>query len=409
MAARRRRIRDDARGLRQVDGVSVWLDALFVASAGSLAALAVGFAIFLNVLTGGALNYSYFKMDFLGLQLAFGGLQAVALTALAVVTLINCAAVSFGGKLAAALTALKVAIIVAIGLGALFFAPGDWLHLALIDAGGMCEGVEPAARVGSAGFAAAMLGALWAYNGWNEMTYVAGEVRDPQRNIPLALIGGLATVCALYIFVNISYFYVLTPTEVANVSASSSVATAVVSRFLGPIAVSLVAAALLVSTVGALHISTMTCSRVPFAMARDGLFIKSLARLSPRTRIPLRALVAQAVWAGILTLSGSYDTLTDYVIFANWIFFALVTASVFIFRRRHPAMQPSYRTWGYPVVPALFVLVSLWLIINTVLTTPGRSFVGLALIALGLPFYYYRVRKADPSQQSSESNEESFR
>lgn len=371
----------------------------FVASAGSLAALAVGFAIFLNVLTGGALDYSYFKINFLGFQVAFGGLQAVSLTALAIVTLINCAAVSFGGKLAAALTALKMAIIVAIGLGAFFFAPGDWLHLALRDAGGMCEGVTQAARVGGAGFAAAMLGALWAYNGWNEMTYVAGEVSDPQRNIPLSLIGGIATVCALYLFVNTSYFYVLTPTEVANVSASSSVATVVVSRFLGPVAVSLVAAALLVSTVGALHISTMACSRVPYAMARDGLFIESLGRLSRRTRVPLRALVAQAVWAGILTLSGSYDTLTDYVIFANWLFFALVTASVFIFRRKLPEMQLSYRTWGYPVVPALFVLISLWLIITTLLTAPGRSFAGLALIALGLPFYYYRLRKGSFADQ----------
>ncbi|MEJ7619116.1 MAG: amino acid permease [Pyrinomonadaceae bacterium] len=296
-----------------------WMQ-IFFASAGSLAALSVGFAIFLNVLMGGALDYSSFKFNFLGFPVVFGNLQIIALAALAIVTLINCAAVSFGGKLATALTALKVAIILAIGLGAFFFAPGDWSHLLLTDSGGDCEGVAQAARFGGAGFAAAMLGALWAYNGWNEMTYVAGEVSNPQRNIPLSLIGGIVIVCALYICVNVSYFYVLTPTEIANVSAASSVATIVVSKFLGPVAVSLVAAALLASTVGALHISTMACSRVPYAMARDGLFIQSLARLSPRTRVPLRALVAQALWAGVLTLSGSYDTLTDYVIFANWIF-----------------------------------------------------------------------------------------
>ncbi len=370
----------------------------FVASAGSLAALSVGFAIFLNVLMGGELDHSFFKFNFLGFHAGFGNLQMVALAALTIVTLINCAAVSFGGKLATALTALKVAIILAIALGAFFFAPGDWSRLMLTDAGGACEGVAPAARFGSAGFAAAMLGALWAYNGWNEMTYVAGEVSNPQRNIPLSLIGGIAIVCALYLSVNVSYFYVLTPTEIANVSAASSVATIVVSKFLGPVAVSLVAAALLASTVGALHISTMACSRVPYAMACDGLFIKSLARLSPRTHVPVRALVTQAVWAGMLTLSGSYDTLTDYVIFANWIFFALVTTTVFIFRRRFPDVKRSYRTWGYPVVPALFLLISLWLIVNTLVTAPGRSLTGLGLIALGLPFYFYQSRNEKTRQ-----------
>ena len=161
------------------------------------------------------------------------------------------------------------------------------------DQGGACEGVAAAARGGSAGFAAAMLGALWAYNGWNEMTFVSGEVKNPQRNIPLALVGGMAIVGALYIFVNATYFYVLTPTEIANVPAASSVAAVVAQSFLGPVAVSLIAAAMLSSTFGALHISTMASSRVPYAMARDGLFYQGLARVSERTHVPIRALIAQ--------------------------------------------------------------------------------------------------------------------
>jgi APA family basic amino acid/polyamine antiporter len=364
----------------------------FVASAGSLAALAAGFAIFLNVLMGGTLNAVYFKFNLLGYQVSFGNLQMIALVAVAVVTLINCAAVSVSGNLAAVLTALKVGIIIALGVGALLFASGDWTHFMMGGANGTCEDVSAAARVGGAGFAAAMLGALWAYNGWNEMTFVAGEVQNPQRNIPLALIGGMAIVCVLYIFINMTYFYVLTPSDIASVPAASSVAAVAASRFLGSFAVSLVALAMLTSTTGALHISTMANSRVPYAMARDGLFIQSLARLSPRTHVPVRALIAQALWASVLAISGSYDTLTDYVIFANWIFFGLVTASVFIFRRTMPEAERSYRTWGYPVVPIVFLLVTLWLLVHTLLTAPVRSIIGLSLIALGLPVYYYQSR-----------------
>jgi APA family basic amino acid/polyamine antiporter len=224
------------------------------------------------------------------------------------------------------------------------------------------------------------------------LTLVAGEVREPQRNIPLALIGGMIVITLLYIFVNAAYFYVLTPTEVASVPAASSVATEVAKRFLGAAAVSLVAAALLFSTVGTLHTSILTGARVPYAMSRDGLFFQSLARLSPRSRVPIGALLVQAVWAGVLALSGSYDALTDYVIFASWIFYGLTTASVFIFRRRLPDAERPYRTWGYPVVPALFLLVTGWLLLNTLLTAPRQSLTGLALIALGLPVYWYWSR-----------------
>ena len=366
----------------------------FIASAGSLAALAAGFAIFLNVLMGGTLDTPYFKIDLSGYQITFGGLQIVALASIAVVTLVNCATVSLSGKFASVLTALKVGIIFALGFGVLLYAPGDWTHFQMEGVGGTCEGVAAAARVGGAGFAAAMLGALWAYNGWNEMTFVSGEVQNPQRNIPLALIGGMAIVGALYIFINITYFYVLTPTEITSVPATSSVAAVAARRFLGPVAVSLVALAMLTSTIGALHISTLVSSRVPYALARDGLFLQGLARLSPRTHVPVRALIAQALWAGVLALSGSYDTLTDYVIFTNWIFFGLVTASVFVFRRRMPDVERSYRTWGYPWVPLLFLFTTLWLLINTLLTAPARSLMGLFLIALGLPIYFYQSRFA---------------
>jgi APA family basic amino acid/polyamine antiporter len=204
----------------------------------------------------------------------------------------------------------------------------------------------------------------------------------------------MAIVAALYVFVNTTYFYVLTPTEIAGVPAASSVAALVAQRFLGPVAVSLIAAAMLLSTFGALHISTMASSRVPYAMAGDGLFYEGLARVSERTHVPVRALITQGVWAGVLALSGSYDTLTDYVVFANWIFFALVIASVFIIRRRMPEVELAYRAWGYPWVPLLFLLTTAWLLITTLITAPARSLIGLALVALGLPVYYYQSKRA---------------
>jgi len=361
----------------------------FASGAGSLAALAVGFAIFLNVLLTGALDVTYFSVKVAGYQLPFGRLQLVALSAIAFITLVNCASVSVGGKFAATLTAIKVGSIVALGVGVLLFATGSWSNFLLQDTGGACEGVAGAARGGSAGFAAAMLGALWAYNGWNEMTFVSGEVKDPKRNIPLALVTGMIICIVLYVFVNTTYFYVLTPTNVANVPATSSVAGVVAESFLGAIAVSLIAAAMMVSTLGALHTSTMANSRIPFAMANDGLFPKALARVSERTHVPVRALLVQGIWAGVLALSGSYDTLTDYVIFVNWMFFGLVIVSIFFIRRRVPRSEGAYRAWGYPIVPLLFLLTTTWLLISTLITSPVRSLIGLGLVALGIPVYHY--------------------
>jgi len=378
-----------------------WMQ-FFIAKAGGLAAISIGFAIFLNTLLGGALNGNYFTLDLFGHQLGFGKLQIVAVLMIAVVTIINCATVSVNGNIATVLMLTKIALVLAVGAGAFLFAQGDWTHFALANMNGTCEGVSAGARAGFAGFGAAMLGALWAYNGWNELTFVAGEVRNPQRNIPLALIGGMITVAVLYIFVNLAYFYVLTPTEVANVPAASSVATEAARKFLGPFAVSLIALALLASSFGTLHIGVLTGARVPYAMSQHRLFFQNLARLSVRTRVPVRALIVQAMWACVLTLTGSFDALTDYSIFGLWIFYGLVTASVFIFRRRMPDAVRPYRTWGYPIVPALFLLVTAWLLGNTLLTTPRQALAGLGLIALGWPVYWYLSRRGEFISQESD-------
>ncbi|MBI3664668.1 MAG: amino acid permease [Acidobacteria bacterium] len=365
-----------------------------VARTGSQAALAVGCAIFLNILLGGALEGSYFSFSVIGHTIPFGKLQLAALGAIAVVTLINCAAVSVSGNVSTVLTVIKIGLVLTVGAGAALLARGNWAHFSLSGASGACEAVASTARGGWAGFGAAMLGALWAYDGWDNVTSLAGEVRNPQRNMPLAFIGAMLVVGALYLFVNVSYFYVLSPGEIASVPLSSSVASEVARKFLGPAAVGLIAMALLASSFGALHSSVLANSRVPYAMAQDGLFFRKLAAVSPHSHVPVNAILAQSVWASALALSGTYDTLTDCVMFASWLLYGLTTASVFVFRRRLPDAERPYRTWGYPVVPVLFLVVTGWLLANTLRATPFQAIAGLALISLGLPLYWYWSRHA---------------
>ncbi|HYN84356.1 MAG TPA: amino acid permease [Pyrinomonadaceae bacterium] len=389
-----------------------WMQ-IFIAKTGSQASVAVAFAIFLNGLVGGTLGQPFYTLTLLGRQFDFGPQQLIALGLIALLTLVNCAAVVVSGWVATALTAVKIALVLGIGLGAFFLADGSFANFALENAGGACEKVDASAVLGVAGFAAAMLGALWGYDGWNNLTLVAGEVKNPQRNVPLALIGGTLVIIALYVFVNVAYFYALTPTEVASVPASSSVAARVTESFMSSYGeaayrtvAGLIAAALMASSVGTLHTSILTGARVPYAMARDGLFFQNLARLSARTRVPVGALIVQGVWASILALSGSFDTLTDYVIFGSWIFYGLVTASIFIFRRRMPHAERPYRALGYPVVPALFLLVTGFLLVMTLITSPLQAVTGLVLIGIGFPVYYFFFRHRRVASEDAYSTDD---
>lgn len=239
-----------------------------------------------------------------------------------------------------------------------------------------------------------MLGALWGFQGWANLTPLAGEVRDPQRNIPRAYMIAMFAVGSLYLFANASYFYALTPEQVGSVSTKSSVATEALARFLGPAAVSLMAVTMLMSSLGALHSGMAATARVPYAMACDGLFFAGLARLSPRTHVPVRSAIAAAIWASALALTGSYDKLTDWAIFSLWLFYGLTAAALLVFRRRVPGADRPYRVWGYPAVPIAFVTVTALLLLNTLVTAPTQAFAGLGLMALSLPFYAYWSRRS---------------
>jgi APA family basic amino acid/polyamine antiporter len=361
---------------------------------GSQAALAVGFAIFLNTALGGALDSTWLTLP-LGDGIEVPGITVFALGALWLVTLFNCASVTATGGAATLLTVIKVLTVIGVGVGAFVFGSGDFGNFTSSASGGTCEGVEASAMGGLAGIGAAMLGALWAYDGWNNVAPLCGEVKDPQRNLPRMFIWGTLLVIVLYVGVNAAYFYVLAPSEVASVSATSSVATEVLASFAGPFAVTFMAAALMLSSLGSLHSSVLANSRVPYAMAADGMFFKPLAKLSPRMRVPVNAVLAQAGWASVLAISGTFDTLTDSVVFASCLFYALSAAAVIIFRVREPDLPRPFRTWGYPFTPVVFVLVSVALLASALYATPKQALLGVGVIALGVPFYFYWSRQVD--------------
>jgi APA family basic amino acid/polyamine antiporter len=221
---------------------------------------------------------------------------------------------------------------------------------------------------------------------------VAGEIEKPERNIPRALIYGMLIVILVYLITNLAYFYAL---PFSDILTSNSTAyrdalpvAAAAARTFSSYGAQIVSIAFAIAAIGALNAITMMNARVPFAMARDGLFFRQLGNLSPTSRVPVNAIWFQGIWACVLALAGTFDQITTAAIFGVWLFTALVGSSLFILRNKLPAAPRRYRTPGYPVVPALFVLVALWLVVNTVTAYPVESVAGLVLMALGLPFYF---------------------
>jgi len=349
-----------------------------VALGASVAAAAIIMVVFLNDLTGDSLP-----------PLA---LQILPFLVIAVSTGINFGSVRSSGMTATVLTAVKIALVLLVGLGAFLLADGSWGNFAMNGAAGTCEGVPDSAKLGLQGFGAAMLGALWGYNGWAVIALLGGEINNPGRTVPRALIGGTLLVIALYLLINAAYFYVLTPLEVASVAESSSVASEAASRFFGPGIAALMAAGLMLSAYGTLHTTVLTGARVPFALARAGLFPSSLAWISG-SGVPVVAVLVIGVWSVVLAATGTFDILTDVYIFVLSIFFGMNSAALFILRRRFPNANRPYRVWGYPYVPALFLFVTIYLLINTFLATPLRAIGGIGLVILGLPLYEYFSRR----------------
>ncbi|HVF46823.1 MAG TPA: amino acid permease [Pyrinomonadaceae bacterium] len=392
-----------------------WMQ-MFIARTGSQAGVAVVFAIALNDYLGGGLKQTLFQTSIFGYAYEITSLQLIAVVMIAIFTTLNCLSVSMSGQIATVLTLVKIGLVLFVGLGAFIFVTGGGLeNFSLAATGGTCEGVNESIKFGSAeysflaGFGAAMLAALWGYDGWDNLSFVAGEVKDPGRNIPIAIIGSTLIIIFLYVSVHVAYFYVLDPTAIASVSKDSSVAMAVVSKFFGGdlgslatgVAVAIFTVGLMLSSLGTLHTSILSASRIPYAMAKDGMMLETFEKLSIQA-VPINGVLFQGLWASILALSGSFDTLTDYVVFGSWIFYGLITSSIFIYRRKHPDLPRPYRAFGYPVVPVVFLLVTGWLLVTTMISSPVQSFIGIGLIVLGLPIYYLLNR---PEKASTEAGE----
>jgi APA family basic amino acid/polyamine antiporter len=353
-----------------------------IALGASGAAVAILTVTFLNDLTGSRL------------PAWAAGVLPIGFIALA--TGLNLIEVRANGMVATALTIGKIGLVLFIAGGAYFLADGSWDHYTRANVAGTCGGVDPEARGGFAGFAAAMLGALWAYNGWAGVVSLGGEVKRPGWTLPRALIGGTVVVIALYLLINAAYFYVLTPTEVASVSEDSTVAFEVARRFMGPATAAVLSACLMVSAYGTLHSGSLFSSRIPFTIARGGMLPSVFGKLSGHG-VPFVSVIGLGLWSSTLALSGTFDVLTDMYIFLLWVFYGLIGSTVFVLRRRLPNAERPYRVWGYPVVPALFLLMTAFLLINTIITSPWRSLAGLGLIAIGLPVFWHYNRKLGPA------------
>jgi APA family basic amino acid/polyamine antiporter len=342
----------------------------WIGTPGSIAAYAVGASTFL----GGVLPFE-------------PGDKLVAIGLVAVFTAINCANVAAGGRLQTVLTATKVLLIAVIAFGALVAPSGSWSYVA---AGGEFPGWSA--------FGVMVLSALWAFDGWNNLPMAAGEVRDPARNLPRALVGGSLAVLAIYLLVNLGYFHALSPDAIATSSSdrfphAPAVATKVAAQFVGDTAQLAIALAMALSAVSAMNGSMLTGARVPFAVAADGLAPKWLAYLAPRARVPVVAVIVQGAWASVLAASGSFNELTDAVVFASWLFYALNAGSVLRLRRRDPTRARPFRVPGFPIVPLAFVALASLLLANTLAEKPLVSLVGVALMAAGACVYALFLRR----------------
>ena len=332
----------------------------WIGTPGSIAAYAVGSAAFLA-----------------GILPTSPGSKAVALAVIWVFTAINCLRVQAGGRVQTVLTALKVALIAALALGALAAPSGSWHELT----GG---GAFP----GASAFGAMVLAALWAYDGWNNLPMAAGEVRDPAKNLPRALVGGALAVIAIYAAVNLGYFHALPVAEIARSSSDAypqapPVAAKVAAQFLGPAAQAALAAAMAISAISAMNGAMLTGARVPFALAKDGLAPRALAKLAPDARVPRTAVLVQGAWASVLALSGRFDQLTDAVVFASWLFYALNAGSLLLLRRRAPDRARPFRVPGFPIVPLVFVALASLLLVDSLWTRPFESLFGVVVMAIG--------------------------
>lgn len=323
---------------------------------GGIAFLAVGFAIYLDQF----------------IPLSAGARTAASLALVAGLSIVNAIGVREGAWVQRIFTSAKILGLVLV-ISVAIFAPSA----------ASTGSPEPPLRY--AGFGIAMAACLMAYNGWSYVSFVAGEVERPERNLPRALILGMGVVMALYVSANVAYLHVM---PIAEIAASERVGAAVAQRVMGPMGARLLSAIVLLSITGAINGCILTGARIPFAQARDGLFFARFGRIHPRFETPAFAIAMQAIWTGVLIVTGSYQSLSSYTIISAWIFYTMSVAAVWVLRRKSPDAARPYRMWGYPVTLWLFVAVSLWFLADSLVSQPKVSLIAMALAAAGVPVYF---------------------
>ncbi len=343
-----------------------------IAKPASIATITTGLVRILGTFS----TFSFFSQRVAaGVPVNYG--QLVAIVATVVISFVNYLGVKKAGEFQFIFTLLKVGIILAIVIIGFGWSSGSWSHFTTTFVG---------AKGGIAGFMAALVAALWAYDGWNDLNMVAGEIRRPERNIPIALIAGVATVGALYILVNAAVQFVM---PAAAIAASPRPASDAMALVIGQFGGSIVALGMAVSMLATLNGSILSGARDPYAVARDGYFFSILADVHPRFRTPSAAIVVQAVLAILLLLlGGSFRQFFSLAIFAEWLFYMIAGSTIFVFRHRDPQALRPYRVWGYPVVPLLFVASSSVLLWFTFTDNLPNSAVGLLVILAGIPVFY---------------------
>ncbi len=245
---------------------------------------------------------------------------------------------------------------------------------------------------------AALVSAFWAYEGWSVTGFIGGEIKNPHRNLPLALMMGVSIVMVIYVSINFTYLYILPIDDIiaAHTSQNTIAAVAVVRHFLGGTGATIIAALIVITTLGCTNANVLGPARLYYAMAKDRLFFKAAADVHPEYNTPSKAIWMQAAWAGLLVFSGTFDQLTDMLVFASFIFYGATTLGVFILRKRMPDVHRPYKAWGYPVIPAIFIVFCGALVVITILGKPREALLGLGLIASGVPFYWYWNRNSIP-------------
>lgn len=333
----------------------------FVISSGSIATLAVAFSNYMG--------------EFV--ELSRWSMKAIAVAVILVTTVVNIRGTRQSADLLNVTTAIKVFAILT------FTAILLWAGKSPI-LGGTAHANNPASL--GAGFGLAMISVLWAYEGWQYVTYSAGETVDPQRVFPRAFLIGTSVLIAIYVVANLGYLRAL---GASGVAGSSRVAASALGVVVGGHAGKVVALAILISMFSAANSIALNAPRVYYAMARDGVFFTSLSRVHPRFGTPAFAIAAGGIWSAVLAASGTFEQLLTYVVFIGWIFYALAAGSIFVYRKRFPDATRPYRVPMYPATPLLFIVAAMALVLNTVVTQPVRAGVGLSIVFLGAPAYAF--------------------